>query len=183
MDVSFLFAFAFLFSSFLSKVSSDNHFAFLHFFFLGMVLITTSYRKLRTFIHSPSESLSGDIGQAETSLMPDIDGTGSSFLLDSILSTVLKKLSSDVWVVTILFIYFFHHVWPGGSGLPSEWLLEPFCTVLHFGPVPQKLTVLPQRKKISLSFLVLWMSLVFQLLLTVVSFYHFSGSPILSGLH
>ena len=44
MDVSFLFSFAFPFS-FLSlcKVSSDNHFGFLHFFFLGMVLITPSY--------------------------------------------------------------------------------------------------------------------------------------------
>ena len=40
-----------------------------------------------------------DEGQAAISLMPDIDGTGSGSLLDSILSTVLKKRSSDVWVV------------------------------------------------------------------------------------
>ena len=43
MGISFLFSFVFCFSSFLSyfkrKFSSDNHFAFLHFFFLGMVLI------------------------------------------------------------------------------------------------------------------------------------------------
>ena len=40
MGVSFLFSFAFCFSSFHSycKVSSDSHFTFLHLFFLGMVL-------------------------------------------------------------------------------------------------------------------------------------------------
>ena len=145
-----------------------------------MVLITASCRKLQTSIHSSSDSVSGDIGQAAISLMPDIDGTGSNFLLDSILFTVLKKLSCDVWVVTI---FFPHHIWSGGTGLPCEWLLEPFCTVLHFGPVPQKLTVLPQRKKMSLPFLVSRMSLVFQLVLTLVSFCHFSGSPIPLGLH
>ena len=40
------------------KSSSDNHFAFLHFFFLGMVLITTSCTMLRTSIHSSSGTLS-----------------------------------------------------------------------------------------------------------------------------
>ena len=40
----------------------------------------------------------GDRGQAVISLMPDADGTGSRSLLDSILSTFLIKLSSDVWV-------------------------------------------------------------------------------------
>ena len=42
MGISFLFSFAFhlfIFSA-ICKASSDNHFAFLHFFFLGMVLIT-----------------------------------------------------------------------------------------------------------------------------------------------
>ena len=33
----------------------------------------------------------GDRGQAAISLRPDIDGTGSGSLLDSILSTLLKK--------------------------------------------------------------------------------------------
>ena len=33
----------------------------------------------------------GDRGQPAISLMPDIDGTGSGSLLDSILSTLLKK--------------------------------------------------------------------------------------------
>ena len=43
----------------------------------------------------------GDGGQAAVSLMPDVDGTGSGSLLDSILSTLLKKRSSDVWVVAL----------------------------------------------------------------------------------
>ena len=36
------------------KASSDNHFAFLQFFFLDMVLITASYTVLQTSIHSSS---------------------------------------------------------------------------------------------------------------------------------
>ena len=60
MGVSFLSSFAFSFSSFsaICKASSDNHFAFLHFFFLGMVLITASCMMLRTSIHSSSGTLS-----------------------------------------------------------------------------------------------------------------------------
>ena len=44
MEVSFLFSFSFtslLFSA-ICKASSENHFVLLHFFFLGMVLITSS---------------------------------------------------------------------------------------------------------------------------------------------
>ena len=46
MGISFLFSFAFhfLLSSAICKTSSDNHFALLHFFFLGMVLILVSYK-------------------------------------------------------------------------------------------------------------------------------------------
>ena len=43
----------------------------------------------------------GDGGQAAISLTPDADGTGSGSLLDSILSTLLRKRSSDVWVVAL----------------------------------------------------------------------------------
>ena len=43
-------------------------------------------------------SATGDGGQEGVSLMPDIDGTGSALLPNSILSTFLKKQSSDVWV-------------------------------------------------------------------------------------
>ena len=38
----------------------------------------------------------GDEGQAAISLTPVFDGTDSSSLLDSILSTLLKKGSSDI---------------------------------------------------------------------------------------
>ena len=44
----------------------------------------------------------GDGGQAAISLMPDIDGTGSGSLLGSTLSTLLKKRSSDIWVVDLI---------------------------------------------------------------------------------
>ena len=59
MLISFLFSFAFRFSSFtaICKASSDRHFAFLHFFFLGMVLITASCTMSRTSIHSSSGTL------------------------------------------------------------------------------------------------------------------------------
>ena len=51
-------------------------------------------------------SATGDGEQAATSLTPDTDGTGAGSLLDSILFTLLKKRSSDVWVVAlILFQY------------------------------------------------------------------------------
>ena len=46
-----------LFSA-ICKASSDNHFAFLHFFFLGMVLVTASCTMSRTSVHSYSGTLS-----------------------------------------------------------------------------------------------------------------------------
>ena len=46
-----------LFSA-ICKASSENHFAFLHFFFLGMVLITASYTMSLTSVHSSSGTLS-----------------------------------------------------------------------------------------------------------------------------
>jgi len=46
-----------LFSA-LCKTSSDNHFAFLHFFFLGMILITDSCTMSWTSVHSSSVTLS-----------------------------------------------------------------------------------------------------------------------------
>ena len=59
MDITFLFSFAFHFSfSAICKASSDNHFAFLHFIFLGMVLTMASWTMLWTSIYSPSGPLS-----------------------------------------------------------------------------------------------------------------------------
>ena len=49
--------FASLLFSAICKASSDNYFAFLHFFFLGMVLITASYTMSWTSIHSSSGTL------------------------------------------------------------------------------------------------------------------------------
>ena len=46
-----------LFSA-ICKASSDNHFAFFHFFFLGMVLITASYIMSWTSVHSSSGTMS-----------------------------------------------------------------------------------------------------------------------------
>ena len=40
------------------KTSSDKHLAFLHFFFLGMILVTASCRVLWTSVHSSSGTLS-----------------------------------------------------------------------------------------------------------------------------
>ena len=45
----------------------------------------------------------GDRGQGAVSLTPDADGTGSGSLLDSVLSTLLKKRSNDVCVVALFF--------------------------------------------------------------------------------
>ena len=57
MGVSFPLASLF---SFICKTSSDNHFAFLHSFFFGMILVTTSYTMLRVHssVHSSSSTLS-----------------------------------------------------------------------------------------------------------------------------
>ena len=48
---------SFLFTA-IYKASSDIHFAFLHFFFLGMVLMPVSYTVLQTSVHSSSGTLS-----------------------------------------------------------------------------------------------------------------------------
>ena len=45
-----------LFSA-ICQASSDNHFAFLHYFFLWMLFITTSYTMLPSSIHSSSGTL------------------------------------------------------------------------------------------------------------------------------
>ena len=60
MDICFLFplSFASILFSAICKASLDNHFAFLHFFPLGVVLITASCTMLWTSIHSSSATLS-----------------------------------------------------------------------------------------------------------------------------
>ena len=94
MDVSFLFSFSFaslLFSG-ICKASSDNHFAFLHFFLLGRALITASctmfclinfgmFFKPGTWLFRPSSGAT----QSQDSLHPD----------PCILSMVLQVLRSQ----------------------------------------------------------------------------------------
>ena len=60
MGISFLFSFAFSFSFFsaICQALSDNHFAFLHYSLLGMILITASCTVSGTSIHSSSGTLS-----------------------------------------------------------------------------------------------------------------------------
>ena len=50
--------FASLLFSAICKTSSDNHFAFLHFFFLGMILIPASCKMSQTSVYSSSGTLS-----------------------------------------------------------------------------------------------------------------------------
>ena len=47
-----------LLSSAIYKASSDNNFAFLHFLFFEMVLVTTSFTMLQTSVHSSPGTLS-----------------------------------------------------------------------------------------------------------------------------
>ena len=54
---SFLICFALLFSA-ICKAFSDNHFDFLHFYFMGIVLITTSCTMLQTSVYCSSGALS-----------------------------------------------------------------------------------------------------------------------------
>ena len=70
MGISFLFYFVFIFFLFsaICKPSSDNHFAFLHFFFLRMVLIPASCTISQTSVHSSLGTLSGLIPWISLSL-------------------------------------------------------------------------------------------------------------------
>ena len=61
-----------------------------------------------------------------------------------------------VWVVSNSFS---HHKRLSSTGLHSEQLLQPLCTLCS-GPLPQKLTVPPPTKKTPLPFPALWISLV-----------------------
>ena len=58
MGISFFFPFASLHFTAICKASSDNHFAFVHFFSMGMAFIPVSCTMSRTSIRSSSGSLS-----------------------------------------------------------------------------------------------------------------------------
>ena len=75
-----------------------------------------------------------DGGQAAISLMPDVDGTASgefnsTYPLEKMIHQCLGSSS-----------FFNCHRLPHSTRLHPEWLLQPSCTVLHSGPVLQKLT-------------------------------------------
>ena len=63
-------------------------------------------------------------GRAERSsascnfIMPEVDGTGSSFLLDLVLPTLLKKWSSDIWEVA----FFSFESWMTRSHWIAFWM-------------------------------------------------------------
>ena len=50
-------------------------------------------------------SATGDRRQAAISRMPNVDSPGSGSLLGSILSTLLKKWSNNVWIVACFFLF------------------------------------------------------------------------------
>ena len=82
-----------------------------------------------------------------------------------------------------IFIFFLSW-WHDSTELGSEWLLQSSCTVLHSGPMSQKLIMPPQVNKTPLPFPAPWVCWVFLvLLLPLVSLHPFSGPPISSGLH
>ena len=77
------------------KASSDNHFAFLHFFFLGMVLIPASCTVSKTSVHSSSATLSNLIPWIYLSL-PLYNPKG--FDLGHIWMVWWFSLLSSIWV-------------------------------------------------------------------------------------
>ena len=74
MGISFLFSLPLASLLFLAicKSSSDNYFAFLHFFFLGMILIIASCTVSRTSVHSSSGTLSAAAAAKSLQLCPTL---------------------------------------------------------------------------------------------------------------
>ena len=75
--------------------------------------------------------------------MPDINGTGSGSLLDSIPSTLLKRWSGDVWVVAFFFLLI-------DDSVALDCTLNACGTSMHHstsGSCVWVLTVPPQVKK------------------------------------
>ena len=77
---------SFLFSA-VCKASSDNHFAFVHFFFLGMVSITSSYSVSPTSVRSSPGTPSN---RSNPLFPPDL-----VVILIQLLKSLLKKSNSQ----------------------------------------------------------------------------------------
>ena len=71
--------FASLFFTAICKVSSDSHFAFLHFFFLGMILIPVPWTMSETTVHSSSGTLSIRSSLLNLFLTPNVQSKGIWF--------------------------------------------------------------------------------------------------------
>ena len=109
MGISFLFSFAFAFLLFtaICKASSDNHFAFLHFFSLGMVLFPASCTMSWTSVHSSSGTLSDLIPWIYLSHIC-YSSSNENFFSDSALksdSALSYDEKSTIWDRC-----FFHHI-------------------------------------------------------------------------
>ena len=104
-------SFASLLSSAICKASSDNHFAFLHYFFLGMVLIPDSCTMSWTSIHRSSSPL--PIRSNPLNLF--VTSTTFVVILPKAHLTSHSRMSGSRWVTAT----------SGSSGS-----LRPFCTVL-----------------------------------------------------
>ena len=83
--------FIYLLSSAICKVSSDNHFAFLLFFFFGMVLFAISCTMLQNCVHSSSRS--GPLNLFVTSTVSAYGIWFKSYLTDLVFFLVFFSLS------------------------------------------------------------------------------------------
>ena len=107
MGMFFLFSFPFtsvLFSA-ICKASSDNHFAFLHFFFFGMVLVTTSCTMFlySSFVYFCHLFLIFSASVRSLPFLSCIVPILAQCILDS--SNFLEEISSLSY--SIVFLYFF----------------------------------------------------------------------------
>ena len=90
-----------LFSA-ICKTSLDNHFAFLHFFFLGMVLITASCTMLWSSVHSSSGLLSIRSNHlclltvSSFSVLSYKEYTHSDFCIDHLVMSICRVISCIV---------------------------------------------------------------------------------------
>ena len=105
-----------LLSSAIYKAVSDNHFAFLHFFLLGMVLVTASCTVLQSFIHSSSIQFSSVVQLCRT-LWDPMDCSQASLSVTK--SRSLLKLMSIESVMPSIHLILSHPILLLPSIFPS----------------------------------------------------------------
>ena len=120
----------------------------------------------------------GDGGQAAISLTSDVDGTDSGSLLDSILPVLLKKQSSDGWLVALFYSsQMTQQCWT------TFWMAAAAFVYRSKSRSCTLKTNNASSNKIPLPFPASGTSSVLQLFLPLVPLCPFSGPPIPSGLH